>query len=725
MIARFGLTVLIVALGLQAALPAARAGTYRVVACDAHSGILGISANNSWGLDASPGHGGYTSCPSRGNSYAGISTRIDSEVGAGTYERATFVAPPGTHITEFLWDGRGARNNCTWAAELRARPSDTTLIGYKPGQNCNGLAFDFDATLNLAVPAGTTQIFQNVQCGARSCPATATFHTFGATVTINDFTGPWANITGGGLAETGWVRGSQALHFNTGDNTGIKGAGLSVNGEPGQGTGFHCDYTRAVPCSNQSASLGYETGRLPDGPHTARLTYTDAGDNTGAQERTFLVDNHPPEPVEAEVVGGEGWRRSNGFTIRWPHVPQQFAPVARARYRLCDPRGECIEGTRTAEDITEIDNLAVERLGDSTVKVWLEDAAGNHSPFGARPLHLRLDPEAPSLAFLPQDPADPLAVAVRAADAHSGVVDGYIEMRAQGGSSWHSLPTRLDGGRLVADLDDERFRDGVYEFRAFAKDAAGNESSTSTLADGARASVRLPVRAATRLRAGFPRTTTKRRVVRRQGRKRVVRRRIRVLAPGSRVRFKRHATIAGRLVNVDGQPIDGATVTVLTKRDLPGREFSVAGFVRTDLEGRFTYQVRGTASRVLRFRYEGSRRIRGATRDVSVRVPAAGTMQADRARLFNGQAVTFTGRVLTEPIPSVGKLVEIQAYFRGRWRTISTTRTDAKGGWRFRYRFGATTGVVRYRFRALLSREGGYPFATGRSRVVPVTVRGL
>ena len=178
-------------------------------------------------------------------------------------------------------------------------------------------------------------------------------------------------------------------------------------------------------------------------------------------------------------------------------------------------------------------------------------------------------------------------------------------------------------------------------------------------------------------------------------------------------------------MNLDGQPIDGAAVTVLSRRDLPGRDFTIAGFVRTDREGRFRYTVRGTASRILRFRYEGSRRIHGSRRDVAVRVPAASTVSTDRARLLNGQTVTFSGRVITKPIPRVGKLVEIQAFFRGKWRTISTTRTNRDGLWRFRYQFGATTGVVRYRFRALLSQEGGYPFATGHSRVVSVTVRGL
>jgi hypothetical protein len=41
-----------------------------------------------------------------------------------------------------------------------------------------------------------------------------------------------------------------------------------------------------------------------------------------------------------------------------------------------------------------------------------------------------------------------------------------------------------------------------------------------------------------------------------------------------------------------------------------------------------------------------------------------------------------------------------------------------------RYRFRRTYGVQRYRFRARLPAEGAYPFTTGVTRVVTVTVRG-
>jgi hypothetical protein len=90
----------------------------------------------------------------------------------------------------------------------------------------------------------------------------------------------------------------------------------------------------------------------------------------------------------------------------------------------------------------------------------------------------------------------------------------------------------------------------------------------------------------------------------------------------------------------------------------------------------------------------------------------------------NGHAVTFTGRLAGGRVPDGGKLIDLQAYYRGGWRTFATPRTDGRGRWSYRYRFGATRGTVLYRFRARVRREAAYPFELGYSRRVVVTVRG-
>jgi hypothetical protein len=134
--------------------------------------------------------------------------------------------------------------------------------------------------------------------------------------------------------------------------------------------------------------------------------------------------------------------------------------------------------------------------------------------------------------------------------------------------------------------------------------------------------------------------------------------------------------------------------------------------------------VKASRNRSLLFRYGGSRRIGSAISDFTLLVPAKTAIRPDRKALVNGQQVVFTGRITTRPLPPGGKLVEIQAHFRGRWRTFSTLRADPGGHWRFPYRFGGTVGRVSYRFRARLPAEGGYPFISGNSRVVEVVVRG-
>ena len=105
-------------------------------------------------------------------------------------------------------------------------------------------------------------------------------------------------------------------------------------------------------------------------------------------------------------------------------------------------------------------------------------------------------------------------------------------------------------------------------------------------------------------------------------------------------------------------------------------------------------------------------------------VPAASSIAVDRKTVRNGEAVFFSGRLAGGHVPEGGKLIDLQAYYRGRWRTFATPRSDTRGRWSYAYRFGATRGVVRYRFRARIRRESAYPFELGYSRRIGVTVRG-
>jgi hypothetical protein len=184
--------------------------------------------------------------------------------------------------------------------------------------------------------------------------------------------------------------------------------------------------------------------------------------------------------------------------------------------------------------------------------------------------------------------------------------------------------------------------------------------------------------------------------------------------------------VRGRLTTSGGNGLANTDVEVFERTALPDQPWVRVGLVRTDAEGTFTYAALRGPSRTVLLRYGGTQLIRPQTTEVNVKVRAQTTLGVDRRQVVNGDEVMFRGRVRGGPMPAPGKLLQLQAYSRGTWRTFATPRASARTHrWRYAYRFTATRGTVRYRFRVVLPQEGGFPFERGASRSVNVTVRGL
>jgi hypothetical protein len=702
------------AVALLALCPDARAGQYTVVSCD--SAALFGHNSSAWVPFGNAG-AAYAACPTFGGTTAGVSNRLtQGTYGGFSHSAHAFTAPPGATITRIRWAGRMARENCRWGVYYRAVPSGAAVHGMPNGQFCTTLGFDNRGfPLPQPVPAGTTRLEQLVICGANECPPPAVFHSHVIEVTIDD-PHPPSIWLGGPLASGRWVSGTAGrvnhLDVSVNDNVGVQGIETSLGSRSFPQT-YGCNWSTPVPCPIHIATSATPTvADLSDGRHTVRVSARDAAGNSVTQARDVYVDNHAPDPVLPQVAGGSSWRRTNGFAVSWTNEPNNAAPITRAHWKLCRTDGSCpSRGTQTGEGVREIPRLLAPAPGDYRLFVWLEDSAGNQREAAAAiSVPVRFDPEAPELAFVAPDPADPLRVAVNSTDRHSGIAHGEIEMRQLGTDAWHGLPTTLEGSQLVAYVDDERFRRGSYEFRAHAHDHAGNVASTGKRVDGSAATIRLPARIDTRLMVG-------------------VLRRLRGDRKGQRfdrtitARYGRVLRLRGLLVNADGQPIEAATIEALEARS-DNTSFPI-GLATTGPEGRFRYILRATRNRALLFRYAGSRRIGVATSPFELRVRSRSSIRVNRRSVRNGQGVVFSGRVASRPLPAGGKLIEMQAHFRGRWRTFSTLRTDRAGRWRFHYRFGATLGRVTYRFRARLPSEGGYPFISGHSPVAKVLVVGL
>jgi hypothetical protein len=322
-------------------------------------------------------------------------------------------------------------------------------------------------------------------------------------------------------------------------------------------------------------------------------------------------------------------------------------------------------------------------------------------------VHLRFDDVPPAVALEPPDPADPTLLSAQAADAVSGIAQGQIEVRRSTSDSWHSLPTNFDGTHLTAHVDDENLPNGTYAVRAHAVDAAGNERTTSTRADGQSATITLPLR----LRTRFQRIS---RHNPRAG-----------MAGRIRVGYGRAVRIRGRLVTAEGNPLQDAEIQVFSQARRQGARTRLVAQLKTSRRGAFSYRAPKGVSRTIRFRYDGTPTIEGATHEIALLVRARSTLHTNGHRFRNGDTVRFHGHLAGRSIPAGGKLVELQVILRGAWHTFATTHAGRRGTWRYDYRFNGTLGRQTYRFRVRIPRESNYPYETGASRSVVVRVRGL
>jgi hypothetical protein len=272
---------------------------------------------------------------------------------------------------------------------------------------------------------------------------------------------------------------------------------------------------------------------------------------------------------------------------------------------------------------------------------------------------------------------------------------------------------------MIGEIDDLSRPDGLYELRAHARDGAGNERTSDRRRDGSKVHLRIPLRLATRIALATARRPLRCKPRRSHRRGRCGKRR----AAGSVEVRGRHGLVRGLVETGGGEPIPHAAVAV-SEQLRTGGAFTRLATLRADALGRFAYRIGPGQSRTVRFRYAGTALVKPAAGDVKVLVPARSSIAVDRRKVLNGDEVAFSGALRGGYVPEGGKLIDLQAYYRGGWRTFATARTDAAGRWAYRYRFGATRGVVRYRFRARIRREAAYPFELGYSKVVRVTVRG-
>lgn len=185
---------------------------------------------------------------------------------------------------------------------------------------------------------------------------------------------------------------------------------------------------------------------------------------------------------------------------------------------------------------------------------------------------------------------------------------------------------------------------------------------------------------------------------------------------------QRSVAIQGRLLSAGGAPVPGARVCVAARVPIPGMLERVLATPTTGPDGRFTAELPRGPSRRLRVAYWWSR-ANVAERRLRLTMHAHPRLLArPHHPLHNGDAARFA--VKLQGPAAARRWVRIQARSGHRWVEVRNGRTNARGTYRARYRFHATTGRRRYRFRAVVPSQRGYPYERGHSRVRRVTVVG-
>ena len=589
----------------------------------------------------------YEAWPSNGDWWRGLVARntvAGGWVGKWAMAGGGVTALPGTNFAEAYVKLGVQRPDWGYSVGFFSNGNFIASQGCKAFETCASLGGE--AWLDLG---GATRFDFGAQCFHQGLCSTAWVATqstwqaaielYGLALRVVDHTAPDVRLTGGALASGEWVRGSQAVSFDAVDNSGIRSTSLAVDGAT-QASGDRsggCDFAQQRPCSDVGGgSHGFDTRPLKDGAHSFAVHAADAsGNGSSSGDRILRVDNTAPAAVVASVEGGDAVRAQNAFTVVWQNAATQAAPIARAHFRLC-PAGAsvgCQVGSQAGTGISSVRNLTLPTPGGYTVRVWLEDAAGNVGDEKlAKPVTLRY-----------------------------GVAGAGTSISAAAAS------------RLAAQRRCEERRASQARSRRARKPNTRPCPAPSTK----------PIR----------------------------------------LSFGRKAKIAGSLAGQTG-PLAGATVKVLAKLTNPGTDWLEEGELQTGPDGSFTYDAPAGPSRRLQFLYPGVGDRAPALAEVVLAVRARSSLRADRRFAFTGQRVRFSGRLAGGPIPPGGKVVDLQAFYRNRWRTFATPRTDANGAWQFRYRFEATRGRVAYRFRARVRHEAAYPYETGYSREARVIVRG-
>lgn len=669
------------ALALAAAAPgAAHAGTYSMYACNVPGHETGT--RGPWTISTSTNGGNSRlaatdTCASAGGSFGLVQTGPfgmdpNSMAGVGAVRPAGYAV---TQVKSYI------------ASTLTATGSPASVLAEVDGidhPKWSAPGNDNSVTPDVYTSADTRAFYWMLFCGAvasQRCDFANSnpLRIRGIETRLSESAAPSATVDGGTLTTAGAKRASRTVTVTgTDGQSGVRKLEVMLD-DTVLGTVDHgnrvwgtpmtyqpagtCSYATWAACPlTQRETFTVDTTQVPDGAYALSVRATDAASNAKTTTATELVtvDNTAPAPPAATSATSVTTEDASA-AITWSHPSGQTSPIVAAHVVVCGPNG-CQDVTVPASGATGGATInRTDGYGTYTVRVALEDEAGNYDANQAKAYSVRFAPPA-------SPPPPPVVV-------DPPTKDPVTPLPGPTGPAGPAGPTGATG----------------------AGGAAG--------ATGAGAVIHLNgvnATASASMRATFIGSGTR----------------------SIRSAYGKKVAVTGQLLTPGGRPITGARVSVLMQDKMVGARMTPAGEVVSDADGRFRFVTTALRSRTIRFAYRAHLEdvAFAQTTDVSLGVTAKLSLSTSGRSLRNGQSVVFRGTVAGAP-RNARKVVELQVRKGSSWMTFRSTRLR-NGRFSERYRFRRTRGSVTYAFRARVRQEAGFPFLTGHSKTVKVTVRG-
>lgn len=129
---------------------------------------------------------------------------------------------------------------------------------------------------------------------------------YGSELTLADNKLPTGKVTGGGLASTSALSGTQSLAYDAEDtDTGVRLVQLLIDGQPVATNSYlaECPYTNFLACpASQSDTINWNTATVTDGQHTIQTVIEDAAQNTSTFYDGTITTNNAPANTSAPVI---------------------------------------------------------------------------------------------------------------------------------------------------------------------------------------------------------------------------------------------------------------------------------------------------------------------------------------------------------------------------------------------------------------------------------------